>query len=32
MTNEQRELKDLKLQMKDTKPIGNLVGVCKTLD
>lgn len=32
MTKEQRELKDLKLQLKETKPIGNLVNVCKTLD
>ena len=32
LTNEQRELKDLKLQLKETKPIGNLVNICKTLD
>ena len=32
LTKEQKELKDLKLQLKDTKPIGNLVGICKTLD
>ena len=32
MTKEQKELKDLKLQLKDTKPIGNLVSICKTLD
>jgi N-acetyltransferase 10 len=32
LTKEQRELKDLKLQLKETKPIGNLVSICKTLD
>jgi N-acetyltransferase 10 len=32
LTKEQKELKDLKLQLKDTKPIGNLVSICKTLD
>ena len=32
LTKEQKELKDLKVQLKDTKPIGNLVGICKTLD
>lgn len=32
LTKEQRELKDLKLTLKETKPIGNLVNVCKTLD
>jgi N-acetyltransferase 10 len=32
LTNEQRELKELKISLKDTKPIGNLVNVCKTLD
>lgn len=32
LTDEQRQLKDLKHQLKDTKPIGNLVGRCKTLD
>ena len=25
-------MKDLKIQLKDTKPIGNLVSKCKTLD
>ena len=32
LTEEQRQLKDLKHQLKDTKPIGNLVAKCKTLD
>ena len=32
LTKEQKELKDLKLQLKETKPIGNLVGICRTLD
>ena len=32
LTKEQRELKDLKIQLKETKPIGNLVNVCRTLD
>ena len=32
LTDEQRQLKDLKNQLKDTKPIGNLVAKCKTLD
>jgi N-acetyltransferase 10 len=32
LTDEQKKLKDLKLSLKDTKPIGNLVAKCKTLD
>ena len=32
LTEEERQLRDLKQQLKDTKPIGNLVGKCKTLD
>jgi N-acetyltransferase 10 len=32
LTNEQRELKELKAQLREAKPIGNLVGVCRTLD
>jgi len=32
LTDEQRQLKDLKIQLKDTKPIGNLVNRCRTLD
>lgn len=32
LTKEQRELKDLKLQLASTKPIGLLVSICKTLD
>ena len=32
LTSEQRQLKDLKLQLKETKPIGNLVARCRTLD
>ena len=32
LTKEQRELKELKVQLKETKPIGNLVNVCRTLD
>lgn len=32
LTEEQKQLRDLKLQLKDTKPIGNLVARCKTLD
>lgn len=32
LTEEQKELRDLQAQLKDTKPIGNIVSVCKTLD
>jgi N-acetyltransferase 10 len=32
LTAEQKKLKDLKFQLKETKPIGNLVGLCKTYD
>ena len=32
LTTEQKELKDLQLSLKDTKPIGNLVALCKTYD
>jgi len=32
LTEEQKELKTLQSQMKDSKPIGNIVSVCKTLD
>lgn len=32
MTEEQKELKDLQVSLKETKPIGNIVGTCKTLD
>jgi len=32
LTEEQKQLKDLKHSLKDTKPIGNLVSRCKTLD
>ena len=32
LTEDQKKLKDLKNQLKDTKPIGNLVAKCKTLD
>lgn len=32
LTEEERQLRDLKQQLKDTKPIGNLVNRCKTLD
>ena len=32
MTEDQKKLKDLKLSLKDTKPIGNLVSKCMTLD
>ena len=32
LTQEQKELKDLQLSLKDTKPIGNLVALCKTYD
>lgn len=32
LTKEQRELKDLKKQLSGTKPIGNIVSVCRTLD
>ena len=32
LTNEQKQLKDLQLSLKDTKPIGNLVALCKTYD
>jgi N-acetyltransferase 10 len=32
LTEDQKKLKDLKNQLKDTKPIGNLVARCKTLD
>lgn len=32
LTKEQKDLKDLKVSLKETKPIGNLVSICKTLD
>ena len=32
LTDEQKQLKDLKMSLKDTKPLGNLVELCKTLD
>jgi len=32
LTNEQKQLKDLQTSLKDTKPIGNLVSLCKTYD
>lgn len=32
LTKEQKDLKDLKISLKETKPIGNLVSICKTLD
>lgn len=32
LTDDQKQLKDLKFSLKDTKPIGNLVSRCKTLD
>ena len=32
LTEDQKQLKDLKFSLKDTKPIGNLVARCKTLD
>ena len=32
LTTEQKELKELQLSLKDTKPIGNLVALCKTYD
>ena len=32
LTDEQRQLRDLKKQLVNTKPIGNLVKLCKTLD
>ena len=32
LTQEQKELKDLKESLKNTKPIGNLVALCKTYD
>jgi hypothetical protein len=32
LTNEQKHLKDLKISLKDAKPIGNLVNLCKTYD
>jgi len=32
LSKEQVELKELKAQLKETKPIGNIVGICKTLD
>lgn len=32
LTVEQKQLKDLKLSLKETKPIGNLVALCKTYD
>lgn len=32
LTNEQKELRDLKAQLKDSKPIGNLIAKCRTLD
>lgn len=32
LTDEQKQLKDLKHSLKGTKPIGNLVAKCRTLD
>lgn len=32
LTDEQRRLKNLKAELKDSKPIGNLVAKCRTLD
>ena len=32
LTKEQKDLKDLKAQLISTKPIGNLVNICKALD
>ena len=32
LTEEQKQLRDLKKQLKETKPIGNLVAKCRTLD
>jgi len=32
LTAEQKKLKDLKFDLRDTKPIGNLVGMCRTYD
>ena len=32
LTDEQRKLKNLKQELKDAKPIGNLVARCRTLD
>jgi N-acetyltransferase 10 len=32
LTHEQKQLKDLKFSLKETKPIGNLVALCKTYD
>lgn len=32
LTEEQKQLKDLKASLKDTKPIGNLVNLCRTYD
>ena len=32
LTQEQKELKDLKLSLQSTRPIGNLVALCKTYD
>ena len=32
LTEEQKKLKNLKMELKDSKPIGNLVNKCKTLD
>jgi len=32
LTEEQKQLKDLKVSLKETKPIGNLVALCKTYD
>lgn len=32
LTEEQKKLKNLKTELKDAKPIGNLVNKCKTLD
>ena len=32
LTEEQKQLRDLKIQLKDSKPIGNLVARCRTLD
>ena len=32
LTQEQKELKDLKASLVNTKPIGNLVALCKTYD
>ena len=32
LTQEQRELKDLKVSLQSTRPVGNLVALCKTYD